>query len=76
MDKSSSLETRKHTIQRLQEARKESGLMQVEVAAMLSKPQSYISKIERGERKIDVAELSAFAKIYNKSLNYFIKQYG
>lgn len=63
----------KNVIKRLQEARKEAGFMQSEVAEKLKKPQSYISKIERGERRVDVAELSILAKIYKKSLEYFTK---
>ncbi|PIP55886.1 MAG: hypothetical protein COX06_00865 [Candidatus Zambryskibacteria bacterium CG22_combo_CG10-13_8_21_14_all_42_17] len=39
---------------------------------MLGAPQSYISKIERGERRVDIAELCALAKIYKKSLGYFV----
>ena len=37
-------------------ARKEAGLTQTEVAEKLSRPQSYISKSERGERRLDVVE--------------------
>lgn len=63
----------KNVIKKLQEARKEAGFMQSEVAEKLKKPQSYISKIERGERRVDVAELSILAKIYKKPLEYFTK---
>lgn len=61
------------TIKRLREARLGAHLKQEEVAAKLNKPQSYISKIERGERRIDVAELAALAKIYKKNLDHFVK---
>ena len=61
------------TIRRLKEARLEVGFKQEEVAMKLGKPQSYVSKIERGERRVDIAELSALAKIYKKSLDYFVK---
>lgn len=37
-------------------SRRASGVRQVELAARLDKPQSYVSKIERGERGLDVAE--------------------
>ncbi len=62
----------KNIIKKLKQARFEIGLKQEEVAKKLRKPQSYISKIERGERRIDVAELQEFSKIYKKDINYFI----
>jgi len=58
---------------RLKKARQDAGLKQVEVAKKLNRPQSYISKIERGERRIDVAELKELAKIYKKDINFFIE---
>ena len=62
----------KNTIEKLKQARFEIGLKQEEVAKKLEKPQSYISKIERGERRIDVAELQELAKIYKKDINFFV----
>ncbi|MGO8671667.1 MAG: helix-turn-helix domain-containing protein [Capsulimonadaceae bacterium] len=38
------------------EARKQAGLTQAELADRLSRPQSYVSKYERGERRLDVIE--------------------
>lgn len=40
----------------LADARQEKGLTQSEVAARLRKPQSYVSKYESGERRLDVIE--------------------
>lgn len=59
-------------IQRLRQARLDAGLTQVDVGKKLKKPQAYVSKIERGERRVDVVELDELARLYNKSLNYFI----
>jgi len=59
-------------IKRLKDARVEAGLKQEEVADKLGKPQSYVSKIERGERRVDIAEIKLFAKVYQKSIDYFI----
>jgi hypothetical protein len=60
-------------VKSLRQAREEIGLTQVEVAKKLKRPQSYISKCEAGEQRIDVVELNKFAKLYKKELNYFIK---
>lgn len=41
---------------RLTDARKEAGLTQDELAHALGRPQSFVSKFERGERRLDVIE--------------------
>lgn len=60
-------------VQQLKRARQEAGLSQIEVADMLGKTQSYISKIESGQVRVDVLQLRDFAKIYKKKLNFFIR---
>jgi transcriptional regulator with XRE-family HTH domain len=59
-------------LDRLQQARKAAGLTQVEVAAALGRPQSFVSKCESGERRIDVLELQRFASLYGRPLGYFV----
>lgn len=61
----------KEFLRRLRAARLEAGLTQQEVAEQLCVPQSYVSKCESGERRVDVIELTEFASIYQKSLAYF-----
>ncbi len=58
-------------LKRLCAARKEAGLTQVGVADQLKVPQSYVSKCESGERRVDVVELADFARVYQKELSYF-----
>ncbi len=41
----------------LVEARKGAGLHQAQVAQRLGRPQSFVSKFEKGERRLDVIEL-------------------
>ena len=73
MNKSVYTKDYKEIIERLKTARIEAGLAQQEVADKLGKPQSYISKIESGERRLDVAEMKKFAAIYKKPADYFLK---
>jgi transcriptional regulator with XRE-family HTH domain len=47
----------------LREARLKSGLTQIELAKRLGRPQSFVSKCESGERRIDVAEFLAFCRV-------------
>ena len=54
----------KTILRRLKKARKKSGLTQTEIAKKLGKPQSFISKIENGERRLDIIELKKIAKLY------------
>ena len=74
MDKSIHSTKYKTVLQNLIKARHESGLMQVDVAEKLKKPQSFVSKVERGERRLDIVELEAFAKLYKKSLDFFLNK--
>lgn len=45
-----------------QSARKIAGLTQAELAARLGRPQSFVSKYKRGERRLDVIEFLEVAK--------------
>jgi len=61
----------KEIVNRLKTARLAVELSQQAVADKLVKPQSYIAKIESGERRLDVAELKRLAEIYKKPISYF-----
>jgi transcriptional regulator with XRE-family HTH domain len=60
-------------VEKLKVAREEAGLDQEQAAKLLDKTQSYVSKIESGQRRIDIIQLKTFAKIYNKDINFFLK---
>nr|WP_174763080.1 helix-turn-helix transcriptional regulator [Anabaena sp. UHCC 0187] len=45
------------------EARKEANLTQAELSAKLERPQSYVSKYERGERRLDLIEFLQLAQV-------------
>ena len=73
MNKTIYSEDHKHIVAQLKKARKLAGLNQNQVAELLNVNQSFVSKIESGQYRIDVVQLKQFARIYKKSLNYFIK---
>jgi ribosome-binding protein aMBF1 (putative translation factor) len=58
------------SIRRLKQARIDAGLSQQAVAERMGKPQSYVSKIESGERRLDVAEMKKFAEIYKRQTSF------
>ena len=64
-------EEHKHSVQQLKKARQGAGLNQSEVAKLLQKTQSHISKVESGQRRIDIVLLKEFAKIYKKDISFF-----
>lgn len=55
--------------------RKELNLTQAELASRLSKPQSFVSKYESGERKIDAVELVELIQYLGDIPSDFIEQY-
>jgi transcriptional regulator with XRE-family HTH domain len=59
-------------IKKLVEARKTAGLLQSDVAKKLGVHQSFVSKIETCQRRVDVLELKKFAKLYGVSVGDLI----
>ena len=53
------------------QARRRAGLTQVDLAKRVGETQSFISKCERGERRVDVVELRAFCRAFGVSLKQF-----
>lgn len=47
----------------LAKARKEKGITQVKLAAKLGKPQSFVTKYEQGERRLDLIEFLDIGKV-------------
>lgn len=60
-------------LRRLRRARESAGLTQVQVAARLRRPQSYVSKSEAGERRIDAIELLEFLRLYGSDPAVFLR---
>ena len=60
----SSIFTQRHQefIAFIASVRRAADITQVELAARLGKPQSFVSKVERGERRLDVIEFCQVAE--------------
>jgi transcriptional regulator with XRE-family HTH domain len=61
-------------LQVLVAARREMGLTQQALAECLGRPQSYVAKVETGERRLDVVELIEWAACLGKSPGDLINQ--
>ncbi len=58
----------------LKEERKKADLTQAELAKKLRRPQSYVSKYERGDRRLDVIEFLEIAKVIGFDPTAFLKK--
>ena len=58
----------------LRQMRTEAGLTQAEVAQRLGQPQSFVSKYESGERRLDVLELRLVCQAVGVSLREFVRR--
>lgn len=57
----------------LREARRGAGLTQAEAARKLGRPQSFLSKCESGERRVEFVELLVLAELYGVNISFFEK---
>lgn len=73
MGSSKALQTKRYRafLERLKRARLEASLTQVELAAKLGRKQTWVSKCELGERRVDFVELEDVAAACGKPLTYF-----
>lgn len=72
----SSVQSRRYQqfLRQLRAARSDAGLTQEQVAKSLKVPQSWVSKCESGERRVDAVELERFARLYDKPVTFFLPE--
>ncbi len=63
----------KQLVEKIKKARIEASLSQEELAEKLNKTQSFLSKVENGQVKIDAILLKELSKILNKNVNHFLE---
>ncbi len=61
--------------QLLVDERKRASLTQSEVARKLLRPQSFVSKYERGERRLDVTEFIEIADALGLNISHLLRAY-
>jgi transcriptional regulator with XRE-family HTH domain len=59
----------------LRRLRVDAGMTQEQLAEKLKRPQSFVSKIEAGERRLDVIELREVCNILGISLPKFVQEF-
>lgn len=68
-------ERRKALVVLLKSYREQKSITQVELAARLDKPQSYISKFESGERRLDFVEVLEICEVIGVEPEQLISDY-
>lgn len=59
----------------LRDLREEAGLRQVDVAEALDVPQSFVSKYETGERRLDLIELRQVCEVLGTNLSALVGRF-
>ncbi len=59
----------------LRQLREEAGFRQVEVAERLGRPQSFVSKYEAGERRLDLIELRFVCEALGTTLRELVRRF-
>lgn len=63
-----------YLIKTLREARTAKGITQRQLASALNRPQSFIAKVESGERRLDVVEFVHIARLLSLNPEAVIKK--
>jgi transcriptional regulator with XRE-family HTH domain len=73
MGSSKALQSKRYRVfvTRLRQAREDAGLTQEQLAQQLGRPQTWVSKCELGERRVDFVELEDWAAACGKPLDWF-----
>lgn len=76
MEKSQHSKAYARLLAALKAAREGAGLTQEQVAKKLKTYASFVSKVESGERRIDVVELAALCRVYEADLVQMLRGAG
>ena len=65
---------KKRFLSLVRQMRLDAGLRQADLAEKLRQPQSFVSRYESGERRLDVLELRQICAVLGVSLGEFVRQ--
>ena len=74
MDKSIHNQKYKTALLLIKEARVKAGITQIELANSLNETQTFVSKCERGERRLDIIEMREFCMAIGLDFIDFVKE--
>ena len=60
--------------EKLRQVREELGLTQEQVAVLMKRPQSYVSRCEMGIKRLEIRDLEAFCQVYGKNISFFLTE--
>lgn len=59
----------------IREVRKQAGFTQAQCAAALGRPQSFVSDVERGSRRLDLVQLRDLCRVTGTTLSAFVAKF-
>ena len=62
-----------YLVSQLRKARQQAKLTQKQVAVTLGVTQSFISKVESGQYRVDTVQLKELGKLYRKPISFFLR---
>jgi transcriptional regulator with XRE-family HTH domain len=75
MEKSIFTEHQERLQELLRRVRVDAGLRQVDLARLVGQPQSFVSKYESGERRLDLLELRQVCQAVGITLEEFVRRF-
>jgi transcriptional regulator with XRE-family HTH domain len=74
MSRQGAMAVRQRLLVLLRQMRQDAGLRQADLARKIGQPQSFVSKYESGERRLDILELRAICTAAGVSLSDFVRR--
>jgi transcriptional regulator with XRE-family HTH domain len=59
----------------LRQAREQAGYTQVELAGKLGQTQSFVTKVERGDRRLDIVQLRTICRVLGLTMAEFVRRW-